>query len=213
MIQTPNATRLVSWCYFGQLLMEAAETRWNSVLVDIFRSVPPTLWRLASRTGSLLLQAEPPRSPGSAFVEKGGADGALAQAMLTLVFRIVRCGEKRGPAVVPGVVDTFLRDNSEGYTEKLGKDGRDQEGKPQTTQPWSTAVEALVATARASVDCAAGSCLGFAGLLVQLFSDQDDALVDMLLMNLYIFHNTRPVVSVCSALYCYRSHCPVERTI
>lgn len=177
--------------------MEAAETRWQSVLVDIFRSVPPTLWRLASHAGSLLLQAEPPRSPGSAFVEKGGADGALAQAMLTLVFRIVRCGGKHGPAVVPGVVVTSLGESSPGDTEKPGRGVGCQEGTPPTTRPWTTAVEALVATATASTDDAAESYLGFAGLLVRLFSDQDDALVDMLLTNLYIFHNTRPAVSEC----------------
>lgn len=186
-----------AWCCFAQLLMGAAETRWQSVLVGIFRSVPPTLWRLASHAGSLLLQAERPRSPGSAFVEKGGADGALAQAMLTLVFRIVRYGGKQGHAVEPGIVVNSLGESSPGYTVKQERRVGGEEGKPPTTRPWSTAVEALVATATTNTDDAAESYLGFAGLLVRLFSDQDDALVDMLLSNLYIFHKTRPAVSAC----------------
>lgn len=183
-----------------QLLMEAAEKRWHGVLADILRSVPPTLWRLASHTGSLLPLKEPSRSPGCGFVETEGADGALAQAMLTLVFRIVRCGDATGSLLVPSVVNSDgFRKNSQGSTDAEG--GRGQEEKPQTTQPWRTAVEALAATATASADGDgdgdgdADSWMGFAGRLVRLFSDQDDALVDMLVQNLHIFHSTRPAVS------------------
>ncbi|CAN0446179.1 unnamed protein product, partial [Ectocarpus sp. 8 AP-2014] len=167
------------------LLVEAAETRWRSVLVELLRSVPPTLWRLANN-GSPLLQEEPSRSPGSAFVEVRGADGALAQAMLGLVFRIVRLGDERGPFDVVALVDARVVPNNEDRTEDLDK--RDRGGAPHN-QPWKTAVEALVATATASADDQE-SCLGFAGRLVRLFADQDDALVDMLLLNLRIFHNT-----------------------
>lgn len=175
-----------------QLLVEAAETRWRSVLVGLLSSVPPTLWRLANN-GSLLLQEEPSRSPGSAFVEVRGADGALAQAMLGLVFRIVRLGDERGPFDVAALVDARVVPNNEDRTEELDKrDG----GGAQKNQPWTTAVEALVATATASADDQE-SCLGFAGRLVQLFADQDDALVNMLLLNLRIFHNTAVSAGLC----------------
>lgn len=176
--------------------MEAAETRWHDVLADIFRSVPPSLWRLASRPGSLLPLKEPSRSPGCAFVEVDGADGALSQAMLTLVFRIVRCGDVPGSLLAPGVVcPGGFCENSEGNTD-AGGEMRPEE-RPQATRPWSTAEEALAATAFASADGddGDGDGVGFAGRLVRLFSDQDDALVDMLIQNLYIFHNTRPMVS------------------
>ncbi|CAM9492111.1 unnamed protein product [Ectocarpus sp. 13 AM-2016] len=175
----------LKWVEVTQLLVEAAKTRWRSVLVGLLRSVPPTLWRLANN-GSLLLQEEPSRSPGSAFVEERGADGALAQAMLGLVFRTVRLGDERGPFDVAALVDARDVPNNEGRTEELDK--RERVGAPQN-QPWTTAVEALVAMATASADDQE-SCLGFAGRLVRLFADQDDALVDMLLLNLHIFHNT-----------------------
>ncbi|CAM9444884.1 unnamed protein product [Ectocarpus fasciculatus] len=168
-----------------QLLVEAAETRWRSVLVCLLRSVPPTLWRWANN-GTLLLQKAPSQSPGSAFVEVRGADGALAQAMLGLVFRIIRLGDGRGPSDVATFVGARVVTNNEDRKEELDK--RDRGGAPQN-QPWTTAVEALVATATASADDEE-SCLGFAGRLVRLFADQDDALVDMLLINLRIFHNT-----------------------
>ncbi|CAM9334702.1 unnamed protein product [Ectocarpus sp. 4 AP-2014] len=176
---------VLKWVEVTQLLVEAAETRWRSVLVGLLRSVPPTLWRLANN-GSLLLQEEPSRSPGSAFVEVRGADGALAQAMLGLVFRIVRLGDERGSFDVAALVDARVVPNNEDRTEELDK--RDRGGAPQN-QPWTTAVEALVATATASADDQE-SCLGFAGRLVRLFADQDDALVDVLILNLRIFHNT-----------------------
>ncbi|CAN0028584.1 unnamed protein product, partial [Hapterophycus canaliculatus] len=63
-------------------------------------------------------------------------------------------------------------------------------GQAPIPWPWRTAAEALAATAAASADLE-GSSFGFAGRLVRLFSDQDDALVDMLLTNLDIFHDTR----------------------
>lgn len=188
-----------------QLLMEAAETQWRSVLGDIFRSVPPTLWRLASPTGSLLPRNEPSRSPGCSLVETEGAEGVLTQAMLTVVFRIVRCGDVPGSLLVPGVVNSDdLCANVKGNTDAKGASGED--GLPQATQPWSTAAEALTATARASADGDAdgdaNAWMGFAGRLVRLFSDQDDALVDMLLQNLYIFHSTRPAVSASLGFIC-----------
>lgn len=186
--------------------MEAAETRWRDVLPDILHAVPPTLWRLTSPAGSLLPPKEPSRSPGCAFVETEGADGALAQAMLTLVFRIVRCGDVPGSLLVPGVVDSGdLRASIEGNTDPKG--ARGEEERLQATRPWSTAAEALAATARARADDDgdgggdADAWMGFAGRLVRLFSDQDDALVDMLLQNLHIFHDTRPVVSASLSFY------------
>ena len=183
-------------------MMEAAETRRDGVLADILRSVPPTLWRLVIPTGSLLPAKEPLRSPGCAFVEPDGAHGALAQAMLTLVFRIVRRGDVPDSLVVPGVeISDGYRENRDGNREATGGGGQDE--KPPGTRPWSTAAEALAATARASADAGADgdgdgnadAWMGFAGRLVRLFSDQDDALIDMLLQNLYIFHNTQPAVS------------------
>lgn len=172
--------------------MEAAETRWRSVLVGLLRSVPPILWRLANN-GTLLLQEEPSQSPGSAFVEVRGADGALAQAMLGLVFRIIRLGDGRGRFDVAALVDARVVPNNEDRTEELDK--RDGGGAPQN-QPWRTAVEALVAAATVIADDEE-SCLGFAGRLVRLFADQDDALVDMLLINLRIFHNTAVSAGLC----------------
>ncbi|CAN0463837.1 unnamed protein product [Ectocarpus sp. 12 AP-2014] len=184
-VEVTQACAKFSMRHALSLLVEAAETRWRSVLVRLLRSVPPTLWRLANN-GSILRQGEPSRSPGSAFVEVRGADGALAQAMLGLVFRIVRLGDERGPFDVAALVDARDVPNNEDRTEELDK--RDRGGVPQNQQ-WTTAVEALVATATASADDQE-SCLGFAGRLVRLFADQDDALVDMLLLNLRIFHNT-----------------------
>lgn len=179
-----------------QLLMEAAEKRWHSALGDIFRSVPQALWRLASHTGSLVPQEEPSRSPGFMFVEEGGANRAVAQAMLTLVFRIIRCGGKPGSLGAPSLVDTGLRAGTDISSQMQEAGGGGQEGKTATTtRPWTTAAEALTATAAATAVGDAESWLGFAGRLVRLFSDQDDALVDMLLTNLYIFHDTRPAVS------------------
>lgn len=176
------------------MLIEAAETRWHSVLGDIFRSVPHALWRLAGHTGSLLPQEEPTRSSGSMFAEAGGANGALAQTMLTLVFRIIRCEGKPGSLVAPSLVG--LRDGSFVSSETQEEVGGDQEEKTATTtRPWSTAAEVLAATAAAAAVGDAESWLGFAGRLVRLFSDQDDALVHMLLTNLYIFHDTRPAVN------------------
>ncbi len=186
--------------FSDQLLMEAAETRWHGVLGDMFRSVPHALWRLASHTGSLLPQEEPSRSPGSMFVEAGGANGALAQAMLTLVFRIIRCGGKPGSLVAPSRVNTGLWESSLISSETQGGygcGGGQEERTAATTRPWTTAAEALAATAATTAvgDQHAESWLGFAGRLVRLFSDQDDALVNMLLTNLYIFHDTRSLVS------------------
>lgn len=196
-------------CFSRQLLMGAADTRWHRALADTFRSVPPALWRLASPTGSLLPPREPSRPPGCAFVETDGADAALAQAMLTVVFRIVRRGDVPGCPLLPDAVNSDgCREDREGSIDS--KRGRGQEEEHQAARPWGTAAEALAATVRASCDGDgngdgdgeggvggdgdADSWMGFAGRLVRLFSDQDDALVDMLLQNLYIFHGTRPAV-------------------
>eukprot|EP00903_Cladosiphon_okamuranus_P010050 g9529.t1 len=187
----------LKWLEVTQLLMEAAETRWRCALGDVLRSVPPALWRLASPTGTLLPPKERSRPPGCAFVEADGADGALTQAMLSVVFRILRRGDVPGSPTVPGVADSDdLRANAEGTTDENGAKG-EKNVKPQASRPWSTAAEALAATARASTSGdpagdGADAWTGFAGRLVRVFSDQDDALVDMLLQNLHLFYDSRP---------------------
>ncbi|CAM9492998.1 unnamed protein product [Scytosiphon promiscuus] len=182
----------LKWLEVIQLLMETAGKRCESLLADIFNSVPPTLWKIASRTGlpSLLPQEARPRPPGAAFVEVGGAGGALAQAMLTVVFRMVRVGGARGFRRVPERADAEPTERNgasmEGRREDVDGHGRIS----PIARPWRTAAEAIVTTATSGVDVE-GSSLGLAGRLVRLFSDQDDALVDMLLTNLHIFHDTR----------------------
>lgn len=152
---------------------------------------------------------ESSRPPGSAFVEEDGATGALAQAMLSIVFRMIRVGHERGLLVEQGEGATVPIDDggrkSDDDRERRenhhpGEKGAVLEsvtrrGRSQTLsgRPWRTIVQALNATV---VGSAGGvSRLGFAERLVQLFCDQDDALVDMLLTNLHIFLNARPRVS------------------
>lgn len=134
------------------------------------------------------------------FVEEGGANAAVAQSMLALVFKLIRCGGKPGSLVAPSGADKRLRDSSDVASKARDEGGRGHEERLATARPWRTATDALAATATASAAGDAGLWLGFAGRLVRLFSDQDDALVDMLLTNLYIFHNTRPAVSACLCL-------------
>lgn len=180
--------------------MEIAETRRQSLLGGILLSVPPTLWEIARQKGtrSLLLQEGPSRPPGAAFVEPGGADGALAQAMLTLIFRMLRVRGAQGSRQAPEHPHTERSDGNARRTEWRSGGGKGYEKESPATRPWASAAEALVATVTASaedVEGSEGSSFGFAGRMVRLFSDQDDALVDMLLTNLYIFHDTRTTVS------------------
>ncbi|CAM9942840.1 unnamed protein product, partial [Laminaria digitata] len=101
-------------------------------LSDTFCSVPRALWSLSSRTESLMLAPESSRSPGSAFVEQDGATGALAQAMLSIVFRMVRLGHERGLLFEPGGAPIEPTDDR----ERKPTDGRerkptdDRERKP-----------------------------------------------------------------------------------
>lgn len=179
-----------------QLLLEAAEEKWRNPPAIFFTGVPLTLWRLSGHVGSLMPQEEQSRAPGSALVEVGGADGALAQTMLGIVFKLIlvqsrQSGEGRGK-------------QAESHEERDGH-GREWDGvvaakhHPQRSRrrkPWSTAAEALMATVATSCVTPDGdSYLQFAGKLVRLFFDQDDALVDMLHANLRIFHIAIPQVS------------------
>lgn len=192
-----------------QLLIGVADEKWRPALVDVFVFVPRTLWRLSRRSESLMLAPESSRSPGSAFVEEDGATSALAQAMLIIVFRMVRLGHERGLLVVQGGGAIEPIDGRERKSDD-DRDRRDshhpgekgavlasvaRRGRSQTLsrRPWRTIVQVLTATVAGSAGGV--SHLGFAGRLVQLFCDQDDALVDMLLTNLHIFLNVRPRVS------------------
>lgn len=181
--------------------MDAAETKWPRVLTVIFDSVPPTLWRLTRRTGSLLPEDKRLRSPGSAFVEEGGAEGALAQGMLCIVLRIVRLGCERGLLGVQGGSDTDI-DGNKGDKDEERRHGAGlvsmaRLGQSRIGTPWTSAIEALVATVAGGCSSNEGeSRLGLAGRLVRVFCDQDDALVDMLLVNMRIFHKLRYPVSI-----------------
>ena len=174
-----------------------------------------------------MLAVESSRLPGSAFVEEDGATGALAQAMLSIVFRMIRLGHERGflRIVRPGQErEFFIAPGGRRATEpvdgcqetKKKKDHLEGEGagmfdcftlqgQSQSRTPWETVVEALTATVAAMATAGAEggpvtasgegvSSLGFAGRLVRLFCDQDDALVDMLLTNLHIFLNAKSPV-------------------
>ena len=157
------------------------------------------MWRLSSRTESLMLAPESSRSPGSAFVEEDGATGALAQAMLSVVFRMVRLGHERGLLIEPSGATIDPIDHCERRKgHHAGGEGAVLQslargGRLQARRPWRTVVDALTATITGSAE--ALSHVGFAGRLVRLFCDQDDALVEMLLTNLRIFLNARPPVS------------------
>lgn len=181
------------------MLMEIVETTFEGSLAASTLSVPSILWRIANQKGSqsLLLHGEPCRSPGAAFVEADGADGVLAQAMLSLVFRMLRFTGSRESCGRPARVDTRSDDTHEHRTKGLGGCGEGHGGgaQPHAKRAWTTAAEALSETAIASGD-EEGSCFGFGGRLVGLFADQDDALINMLLTNLYIFRNFRSAVSV-----------------
>lgn len=193
--------------FFEQLLIDAAEERWRPALADIFCWVPRILWRLSSRAESLMLAPESSRSPGSAFVEEDGATGALAQAMLTIVFRMIRLEHERGLLTEQGgaaiePIESRERMANDAHERRKGHHRGEEgavleslarRGRSQTRRPWTTIVEALTATVAGSAEGV--SRLGFAGRLVRLFCDQDDALVDMLLTNLHIFLNARPRVS------------------
>lgn len=69
----------------------------------------------------------------------------------------------------------------------------------RTAVPWSSAVEALSASCFVSCSDGKETGAGFGALLTRAFCDQDDALVDMLLTNLYIYRNARDQVSARSA--------------
>lgn len=187
--------------------MDAAEATALGVLRALFKWVPPTLSALAGGSCSLLPQNEPSPSPGVSFAEEAGADGTLSQAMLSIVFRIVRVSGETGLLVAPG------GGNGGGLGGSQRKGGAGQCGglvgsarwKQSRTNPsWSTAVEALTSTAAAVVTSVSSaereSHVGFAARLVRLFGDQDDALVDMVWVNLRIYQATRPQVSRCASL-------------
>lgn len=177
--------------------MDAAETRWHDTLPALFALIPPALWRLTDGKGSLLPRQQSARPPGSSFVEEDGADDALSQASLTIVFRIVRlCGE-RGMFGVQDRGDTMLgRNKNAAEHPDKGKDAV-AVGHERTGQAWGTVVDALVSSA-ADTRCTSadgpGSQLCFSRRLVRLFCDQDDALVDMLSANLDLFLRARPQV-------------------
>lgn len=140
-------------------------------------------------------------------MEEGGADGALARAMLSTVFRMLRLRSEATCMIEPRKIETqnanaAANENSrknEQSREREHDAGVSQSGQPPAAgQPWSTALDSLVgtvATNRSSGNRA--SRLGFAERLVPLFCDQDDALVDMLLTNLQIFHGAKSLVSAC----------------
>lgn len=175
--------------------MDAAEARWHDTLPALFALIPAALWRLTDGKGSLLPRQQSARPPGSSFVEEDGADDALSQASLTIIFRIVRvCGER-------GLFGVQDRDNkmlgrNKNTAEHPGK-GAVAVGHERMGQPWSTVVDALVASAADTMCTSAdgpGSHLVFSRRLVRLFCDQDDALVDMLSTNLDVFLHARPQV-------------------
>lgn len=164
--------------------MDVSEaTSTNEVFSQLSRSVPQTLWAISGGKGSLLPIGEDQdgvQSPGVAFVEEWGTNGALSQAMISTVFRMLRC---RGELKWENDSDIMESDNS-------GDVSHAEKSKAGRRRPWGSAVDALVDTAAAVRPSEERrSRGGLAARLTRVFGDQDDALMDMLLANLHVFHS------------------------
>lgn len=164
--------------------MDVSEaTLTNEVFSRLSRSVPQTLWAISGGKGSLLPLGEGQdgvQPPGVAFVEEWGADGALSQAMISTVFRMLRW---HGEVKWENDSDIVERD----YSGDVSQARQSEAGR---RRPWGSAVDALMDTA-AEMRPSEGrrSRGGFGARLTRVFVDQDDALMDMLLDNLLVFHS------------------------
>lgn len=160
----------------------------NEVFSRLSRSVLQTLWAISGGKGSLLPLGEDRdgvQPPGVAFVEEWGADGALSQAMVSTVFRMLRChGELKWES------DSDIVESE--YSSDVLQAGQSTAGR---RRPWGSAVDALMDTATEMRPSEGRrSRGGFGARLTRAFVDQDDALMDMLLDNLHVFHSIYPQV-------------------
>lgn len=182
-----------------QLLMDTAEATSLSLLTDLFASVPLTLWRVAGCRGFVLLPVdEPARLPGATFVEEYEASSLVCRGVLSLVFKMICIQIGKGLPAVGDVAQPPQLDGSDPKDDVANDEQsvpRDGCSRSEARGPWRTPAEALVSICAAS--CSDG-CeevrLSFGPRLISIFCEQDDALVDMLLTNLHIYHGVRDEV-------------------
>lgn len=181
-----------------QLLVTAAEATSTDTLPILFDAVPHKLWRLVHPTGSLLPTDESWRRPGSALVEEDGADSALSQAMLRSIFRIIMLQIEEGSLDVGAEVaagDCNLKEEGQPQSINIANMRMVHQDVEAVNVPWRSAVEALSATCGTGGEDGRGAVSdAFSARLISMFCDQDDALVDVLLINLEIYCNVRPQV-------------------